>query len=245
MTALELISVANQVLFIGLFVAVLWHALRQPSRASLDTVLLFGSIAAVVLVGRVADWYGLEDPWVAGITIALLNVAPFAMLRLVDDFSGTPRWIQWAGAIALVVVGALAFAALEAQPRLVELILLVWFLGVGGYAAYAFATGARRARGITRTRMTAVAAGAIFFIAAIVTAVVGALLTTAELGIVGQVLALAAVVSFFLGFAPPTWIRRAWREPTLRHFVERSIHFAGLEDERRARHHVTPRTPRR
>lgn len=234
MTALELISVANQVLFIGLFVAVLWHALRQPSRASLDTVLLFGSIAAVVLVGRVADWYGLEDPWVAGITIALLNVAPFAMLRLVDDFSGTPRWIQWAGAIALVVVGALAFAALEAQPRLVELILLVWFLGVGGYAAYAFATGARRARGITRTRMTAVAAGAIFFIAAIVTAVVGALLTTAELGIVGQVLALAAVVSFFLGFAPPTWIRRAWREPSLRHFVERSIHFAGLEDERRA-----------
>ena len=234
MTALELISVANQVLFIGLFVAVLWHALRQPSRASLDTVLLFGSIAAVVLVGRVADWYGVEDPWVAGVTIALLNVAPFAMLRLVDDFSGTPRWIQWAGAIALVVVGALAFAALEAQPQIVELILLVWFFGVGGYAAYAFATGARRARGITRTRMTAVAAGAILFIAAIVTVLVGALLTTAELGIIGQVLALAAVVSFFLGFAPPTWIRRAWREPSLRRFVERSIHFAGLEDERRA-----------
>jgi signal transduction histidine kinase len=234
MTALELISVANQVLFIGLFVAVLWHAIRQPSRASLDTVLLFGSIAAVVVVGRVADWYSLEDPWVTGITLALLNVAPFAMLRLVDDFSGTSRWIQWTGAIALVVVGALAFAALEAQPRLVELILLVWFLGVGGYAAYAFATGARRARGITRTRMTAVAAGAILFIAAIVTVLVGALLTIDGLGIIGQVLALAAVVSFFLGFAPPTWIRRAWREPSLRRFVERSIHLAGLEDEKRA-----------
>ena len=71
---------------------------------------------------------------------------------------------------------------------------MVWFLGVGGYAAYAFATGARRARGITRTRMTAVAAGAILFIAAIVTVLVGALLTIDGLGIIGQVLALAAVV---------------------------------------------------
>jgi signal transduction histidine kinase len=234
MTALELISVANQVLFIGLFVAVLWHAIRQPSRASFDTVLLFGSIAAVVLVGRAADLFGLEGAWVPGITIALLNVAPFAMIRLVDDFSGTPHWIQWAGAIALVVVGALGFAALEAQPQLVELLLLGWFFGVGGYAAYAFATAARRSRGITRSRMTAVAAGAIFFIGAIVTVLLGELLTAAELGILGQVLALAAVVSFFLGFAPPTWIRRAWREPSLRHFVERSIHLAGLEDESRA-----------
>ncbi len=234
MTALELISVANQVLFIGLFVAVLLHAMRQPSRASLNTVLLFGSIAAVVLFSRAADWYGLDAAWVPGLTVALLNVAPFAMIRLVDDFSGTPGWVQVAGAVALVVVGALGFAALEAQPQLVELILLGWFIGVGGYAAHAFATAARRSRGITRTRMTAVAAGAIFFIAAIVTVLVGALLTAAELGILGQVLALVAVVSFFLGFAPPTWIRRAWREPSLRRFVERSIHLAGLDDERRA-----------
>ena len=191
MTALELISVANQVLFIGLFVAVLWHALRQPSRASFDTVLLFGSIAAVVLVSRGADWLGLDAAWVPGITIVLLNIAPFAMIRLVDDFSGTPSWVQWAGAIALVVVGALGFSALEAQPQIVELLLLGWFFGVGGYAAYAFAAAARRSRGITRRRMTAVAAGAIFFIAAIVTVLLGALLTAAELGILGQVLALA------------------------------------------------------
>src|SRR5688500_12248595 len=234
MTALELISVANQVLFIGLFVAVLWHAIHQPSRASFDTVLLFGSIAGVVLVGRAADLFGLEGAWVPGITIALVNVAPGAMIRLVDDFSGTPRWVQWAGGIALVVVGMLGLAAFEAQPQIVELLLLSWFLGVGGYAAYAFATSARRSRGITRSRMTAVAAGAIFFIAAIVTAIVGELITNATLSILGQVLALAAVVSFFLGFAPPTWIRRAWREPSLRHFVERSIHLAGLEDETRA-----------
>ena len=234
MTALELITVANQVLFIGLFVAVLWHALRQPSRASFNTVLLFGSIAAVFLVSRAAGWFGLEAAWVGGITIAILNVAPFAMLRLVDDFSGTPRWVQSAGGVALVVVGALGFAALESQPQIVELLLLGWFFGVGGYAAYAFAAAARRSRGITRTRMTAVAAGAIFFIAAIVPVLVGALVTIPGIAIGGQVLALAAVVSFLLGFAPPPWIRSAWREPSLRRFVERSIHLAGLEDERRA-----------
>ena len=41
MTALELIALANQVLFIGLFVAVAWRAIREPSRVSLDTLLLF------------------------------------------------------------------------------------------------------------------------------------------------------------------------------------------------------------
>ena len=66
MTALELIDVANQVLFIGLFAAVLWRALKQPSRAAWDTVLLFGSIAGVVFLARAArhadDRYGAARP---------------------------------------------------------------------------------------------------------------------------------------------------------------------------------------
>jgi len=83
--------------------------------------------------------------------------------------------------------------------------------------------------------MRAVASGAILFIGAIVGIFVGALLAPegAFLGIVSQVAALAAVLAFFLGFAPPSWIRRAWREPDLRVFLERSIYLMGVNDERR------------
>ena len=234
MTALDLISLVNQVLFIGLFVVVFWHAVRQPSRSHFNTVLLFGSIAAVVTLGAIADWLGLDGAVITGVLLTLLNVAPLAMLRLVDDFSATPRWVQWAGVTAFLGVSGLALAAFESQPALVELALLAWFLPVGGFAAFAFVRAAIRSRGITRMRMAAVAAGALTFIGAIVVFLLGALIRADVLAAAGQVGALAAVLSFFLGFAPPGWLRQAWREPELRRFLEKSIHLAGMPDERDA-----------
>ena len=235
MSAIELISLVNQSLFIGLFVVVLRHALRERTRATLDTALLFGSVAAVVTVSRLAQLTGTSDaPLTTPFLLLLLNLAPFAMIRLVDDFSGTPRWVQIAGAVTYVGIAALGFT-FAVQPQLVELAIITWFVAVGGYAAFAFARESGRTRGITRRRMRAVASGAILFIGAIVAIFVGALLAPegAFLGIVAQVAALAAVLAFFLGFAPPSWIRRAWREPDLRVFLERSIHLMGVNDERR------------
>jgi signal transduction histidine kinase len=236
MTALELLSFVNQVLFVGLFVIVLWRALHERTRASFDTALLFGSVAALVIVIHVVDWAGLEGtPGVSGIALLLLNTAPYAMIRLVDDFSGTPRWVKWAGTLAYLVIAAIV-VAFESQTSLIELATIAWFLTVGGYAAIAFARQIGRTSGITRNRMAAVATGAILFIVAIVLALVGALATEALpwVGIVTQVAALAAVLAFFGGFAPPAWIRRAWREPDLRRFLDRSIHLVAMTDERAA-----------
>ena len=237
MTALELISLITQVLFVGLFVVVLRHALRSPSRASLDTLLLFGSVTAVVTIPRIAGLFGLAgDPAITNLLLITLNVAPFAMLRLVDDFSGTPRWVQIAGAVAFVAVGALTIVAFPRLEQVVELATIGFFLAVGGYAAVAFADASRRTRGITRRRMTAVAVGAGLFIGAVVALLVGALFPTIQpsLALVGQLFALTAALAFFVGFAPPTWMRRAWREPDLRRFLERSVHLAGVADEHAA-----------
>jgi signal transduction histidine kinase len=234
MTALELISLINQALFVGLFVVVLWHALRRRTSAGFDTALLFGSVVAVVVVSRLAQLIGTEGaPILTPILLLLLNLAPYAMIRLVDDFSGTPRWTRAVGVVAYLGVAVIGFA-FPFQPQLVELVIITWFLAIGGYAAYAFARESRRTRGITRRRMTAVATGAILFISAVVVVFVNAL-TAAEgplLGVAGQLAALAAVVAFFLGFAPPSWVRRAWREPDLRGFLERSVRLVGVGDDR-------------
>lgn len=235
MTALELISLANQVLFVGLFVAVLWRALRQPTRAGIDTVLLFGSIAVVVVLARLATAFSLnETRWYASTVLAVLAVAPLAMLRLVDDFSGTPRWVQRAGEAVFIVVVLLSIFLFSAAEQLVDIAVILWFLVVGGYAAFAFAREASRTHGITRRRMNAVAIGALLFVGAVIVAFVNLLAPAAILAIVAPLLALGAVLAFFLGFAPPSWIRRAWREPDLRRFLERSIHLGSLDDERRA-----------
>jgi signal transduction histidine kinase len=237
LSAIELISVTNQVLFIGLFAVVAWRALRQPTRANLDTTLLFGAIAGAVAVSRIGDWLVVsEEPALTSLSLVLLNAAPFAMLRLVDDFRGTPRWVQYAGAAAFAVVSVLAVGSFAIMAELVELVTIGFFVAVGGYAAIAFATESRRTRGITHHRMTAVAVGAGLFISAVVALFIGALFPAlAEaVGLAAQVAALAAVLAFFLGFAPPAWIRRAWREPGLRGFLERSVHLAGVADDRSA-----------
>ncbi|HEX7225453.1 MAG TPA: ATP-binding protein [Candidatus Limnocylindria bacterium] len=237
MTALELINLINSLLFIGLAAVGLRHAMRQPSRATRNTALLFGAIAAVVLLGRLATWMGSgDDPFVTALLLVLLNIVPLAMLRLVDDFRGTPRWVQAAGLVAFVGVSALAVVAFQTTSQLVELVTLVFFAAVGGYAAIVFFLESRRTRGITRRRMTAVASGAGLFIGAIVVLFIGALVPSLAdpLGIVAQLGALVAVIAFFLGFAPPAWVRRAWREPDLRRFLERSAHLASVPDEREA-----------
>jgi signal transduction histidine kinase len=236
MSALELIRLVNQVLFIGLFAVVLWHAVRRPTRAALNTAILFGSIAAVVASSFVLEAIGAAGaPWSVGVTLLLLNAAPFAMLRLVDDFSGTPGWVQLAGAAAFVAVAALGFVTAP-DTEVVSIASIGLFIAVGGYAAAAFTAESRRTSGLTRRRMSAVAAGAFLFIAAVIGVFLAVLSPgLAEASAFGvQLLALGAVLAFFLGFAPPTWIRRAWREPDLRGFLERSIHLAAVADERAA-----------
>jgi signal transduction histidine kinase len=236
MTALELISLINQLLFIGLFGVVLWQALRRRTRASWNTAMLLGAVAAAVALSRVAVWFDIAgEPFVTSLTLVLLSAVPFAMLRLVGDFSGSPRWVQAAGAFAFLAL-ALTFIALRELTTPLMIATIAFFLAVGGYAAIAFAIESRRAHGITRRRMTAVALGAALFIAAIVDLFIGVLVEPLGpiLSLIAQLLALAAVLSFFLGFAPPAWIRRAWREPDLRRFLERSVHLAGVADEHAA-----------
>ena len=234
MTALELLSLINQILFIGLFVAALRRALHQRTRANLDTLLLFGSIAAVV-VGEAAGWLGLaEHPLLPGLTIALLSIAPLAMLRLVDDFRGQPRWVNLAGYVAFVGVVVLGFVAVDRALEAVDLGLIAFFTLVGGYAAVAFAREAARTRWITRRRMIAVAAGAALFIGAITAVLVAALVpaTGPVLTVGAQIGALGAVAAFWVGFIPPGLARRAMRDPELRRFLERSIRLAGVSDDR-------------
>lgn len=236
MTALQLISFIDQLLFAGLFGVVLLRAIRAPSRATINVVLLFGSIAAFLAAIHVADFIGPGRQIAMTASLVFLNAAPLAMLRLVDDFSESPRWVQALGAAAFVVVSLLAVLRPEVGAPIVELAAIAFFLGVGGYAAFNFATASRRARGITSRRMAAVSIGAILFIAAIALLFVGAVVPTSGMVIsaTALLLALAAGIAFLLGFAPPAWIRRAWREPDLRRFLEESVRLVTLPDDHEA-----------
>ncbi len=233
LTALELLSATVQALFVCLFAIVVINAVRRPSRATFDTALLFGSIAVAVVAGRVVGLLGATgDPIATALILAVFGAAPYAMIRLVDDFMGAPRFLLPASLAVYLVIAALGFVLTE-RPQVVEILLIPWFVGVGGYSAYAFNQAANRSRGITRRRMRAVVLGAVLFIAAVVL-VLARVVTSSEglaVDVLAQLAGLASVLSFFVGFAPPSWIRQAWREPDLRLFLESSVHLVGVADE--------------
>jgi signal transduction histidine kinase len=159
-------------------------------------------------------------------TIVMLALAlPYLLLRLVSDFSHV-HWSLLRAAEAGLVVVALAYflAPAPASPAL-ALAVIGYFVLVAGYCAVAFMRSAGRSRGVTRRRMTAVAAGTVFLGADVIMSAFASMVPdqiSAILSAIGQLLGLCSGIAYFVGFAPPRTLRRAWQEPELREFLQRA-----------------------
>jgi len=224
-TALQLVQVANDVLFAALFVLVAINAARQRTRTALDTVLLFGALAYALLQGPVLQLIGVPaNPVATFIVLVIVLALPYLMLRLLADFSDVPLLVRAAtagGLIASVVVAATSGTPLD---PIVTLLIVAYFGSVALYTAFGFIRLARRSSGVTRRRIQAVASGMGLLGLAVLVAAISALAPAAA-GVVSeltQVFALLAAVSWLLGFTPPAQLRRYWQEPELRAFLERA-----------------------
>jgi signal transduction histidine kinase len=232
MTAIDLLSWITRILFVVLFLLVAGRAIRRPLRGHVNTAILFGSLAALVVLSQVFDWLGMSgEPWTIVVLVLLLNLPPYVMVLLVDDFSRASPWPGRIAAALYLVLGLLTIVEFGERAALVEAVSVFWYLGAGGYAAIAFLREAASARGITRRRMLAVAIGSILLVATIALALASALLPAASepLGVVIQVLALLSALAYFGGFSPPRWLRRAWQEPELLAFLSRGAHLRSTD----------------
>jgi signal transduction histidine kinase/ActR/RegA family two-component response regulator len=237
MTAAELVRLVTNALFLLIFAAVLRAALTERTRSSVNTAVLFGAIAFVVAQGQIASLLGAPLPAVFGILAALALLAlPYLQLRLVDDFAGVRPVVMWTCLGGLIAAGPLIAVAVfgnvqlaPVAPLLIGLAVL-YFFGFGAYAAVAFVTEARRSRGVARRRSGAAAIGSL---ALSVTLLVAA--TAQSLGpaiSVGMTMALAllSAIGYFIAFAPPAFLRSAWREPALRTFFESAAAISPLQE---------------
>ena len=236
MSAAELIRLVTNAIFIAVFVVVVRSALRERTRASFDTALLFGAIAVVIASSQLTALLGTRPAAVSAGAALLLLALPYLQLRLVDDFAG-PRVViirACLGGLALAIaVAVLAVAGLvdltPALPLLGALGVL-YFFGFGAYAAAVFAREARRTPGIGSRRLGAAACGSLALSATLLAATILRGVEPALSTSVTMVLGLISAIGYFVAFAPPALLRRAWREPVLRAFVSDAAAISPLDD---------------
>ena len=225
----EFLQLLSYVLFVLIFIVTLARAIRAPLRTNIDIVLFFGAATGVVSIAWVRQAFDLSAPLLADISAVFLMLLPYLLLRLVDDFDGVPRALMRAAEIGLALSIVAIFFFLE-LPSWTTLLLVIYFVLLTVYISSRFATAARRAGGVTRRRLQTVAFGS--FALGLVLAIVGFQIALPHLApvwtVLSRVVSVAAGLGYFLGFAPPAWLRRAWQEPELRAFLGRAARLPRL-----------------
>jgi len=231
MNAEQLIRLVTDALFVAIFVGVAVPAVRHRRRGDVDTALLFGALAVAVVEGALVSALEIDPP--AALTFmvtGLIMAVPYLLLRLADDFTGVRAILMRVGLAGFLLSLLIIAAAGTPLPGWATLYLVVYFGGGGIYAAIRFVGEARRAHGIARQRMRAAAAASFTLGAAILVAGLLQVLAPGVAGAITLVLALGAAIAYAAAFAPPTLLRRAWREPELRQFLARAAQASATID---------------
>lgn len=216
-----------------IFISVALRALRHPTRAHIDMTLFFGALAFVILASRIATLTGTTaTPWLIALEVAVLIAMPYVLLRLVDDFTQVRAPVMRAAELGFVAGIVATYATVATQttavatlPTSVTLYIVGYFFVVSFYCAIAFIRAARRAKGVTRRRMEAISVGSILLGTDLLIAGLTPLTPSDDRAVfqaLAQLLGLGSAVAYYLGFAPPPILRRAWQEPELRSFLARA-----------------------
>ncbi len=232
----ELLNESLQWLQNAAFVVVaIWALLRWRRRrdeASRWLAATFASLGAVVLVSAVLDL--LPDTAVSGFIerglVAVLVVFPYLLLRFADAFEPFParsRRILGVAVLGLAVTGLLIRVPGPGETRTVlfavfaGLVVLTW-VSVLPLVGLRFWRAGQQQPTVSRRRLRLLSVGTVSLTLAIVLA--GLVPTRTEtVSLVTTLFALGAAATFLLGFAPPSGLRRLWRQSE-----EEALHAAAL-----------------
>ncbi|MBA3533769.1 MAG: GAF domain-containing protein [Ardenticatenales bacterium] len=236
MSAQQLIVDLSWAAYIVIFLITSMQALRHPRRATIDVALFFLVSALVIVIAELGrlGFLKTSDLLPAAMSGTLILLLSYVILRLLDDFAGVPKpWMRLAaGGWVLSSIPLFIWARPAKPPALVTILQIIYFVGPQLYAAIGFVRASRKSSGVTRRRMTAIAAGSVFLGLNVLFPQIGVVLPSLkeESQIISQVLGLASGISYYLGFATPGWLRRAWQEPELRAFLARAARLPRLPD---------------
>ena len=227
-----LLTIALDVAFFAAFGFTLLDYLRRRERVRLAVVLVFASLAAVLVVPLLRLVLPAIGPAAGVLVIPALLAHPVLVLWLASFVQPIPR-IALLGASAAFVALTAAFVAVLASgvtsgsPALTGLAiaLLAYFFLVEGGAALAFALAARKRAGASRSRLSTAALATGLLAMALVVMLGGGLVAergsdaSAALNVVVRVVALLSALGYLAAFTPPPALRRLSQQSIAYDFI--------------------------
>jgi signal transduction histidine kinase len=229
LTAADFLRYCSWAIFLLIGLWVVAQAIRRPTPVNIDVGLLFGGLATAI-AATILVQLGLltANRLLTSLTATALIAMPFLLVRLMDDVVGVPPALMriFMGAFALYIA-VIWLAPLE-RLGLFTLLLVLGLVLTLVYVAVACLRAVRRSQGITRRRLIAVSLGSLFLA---LNFGAGRLpLAPEDSRSLVDIFGVAAGISYYLGFAPPRWLRRVWQGPELRAFLARSASLPQLDD---------------
>ncbi len=222
MTVTEFVQYATDAIFLVIWVIVTATTIRHRGRIQVEATLFFTAAAYILAESLLLRHFEsrLSNSLTAINQLILISMS-YLLLRLVHSLSEVQPIVLRIGEVGLVALGILSIAGLGDQRFSYILPAVAYFLGFTIYATVIAARASRQLEGVTKQRLRAVALGSTFLGLIIViagTATFIPSLVGTFTHVANETLALACAVSYFVAFATPVTLRRAWQEPILRHF---------------------------
>ena len=218
--AVELATYANAVMFVALTVVATVQWARQRAEATKWFAATFATLA-VVGIWSIVGAESASDVAAKAILI-ILTLFPYFLYRFMGTFLNRPLWVKvLAGTLTLGVIGWTVVLppfpngsmALDPQHSYYFLALIAQFAVLSLLVTVRLWLAGRGQPSVAKARMRLLSLGAFGITAAVVLALsaVSATATDPALSFSYQVIAFVSLVAFFLGFAPPAWLRVVWR----------------------------------
>ncbi|MCC6801415.1 MAG: PAS domain S-box protein [Anaerolineae bacterium] len=207
--------------FISLGVVTAADFVHHRDKMRRDVALMVWSIALLFLLAIVVRISGVPSPrWLTLIATIGLIAQPYLLLRIVHYFRHPPARLM-RGALISMVTFWVATLVFSPAPPLISLLLVAYFVVVDGYAMLAFVRGALNTSGTVRQRLRFAAAGSGLLAVTLLIAGLGAVIPavvsiTSLLAVVALV---ASGIAYYIGFAPPRWLRRSWQFAELNRYL--------------------------
>ncbi|HEY9287746.1 MAG TPA: hypothetical protein VIT43_06965, partial [Candidatus Dormibacteraeota bacterium] len=224
MTALRVVQVAVSLSFLalGIYTVVDWLRHRERSRGYL--ALALGTLGLTSILGQInLLTSGGVRLALADLSLVLFMISGFALLLFRDSFIPLSREIRIGAAAACLLSIGFYFAVgypasgSDAHPKAIQSVAVITLILVWSACVLEpvvrFWLASRRQPAVQRARLRALGGGyAAIVLILLIAGFGGAAVNSVTAMWLFEIVAIISLPLLLVGFSPPRWVRRLWRE---------------------------------